>query len=99
MYDPFGQPLDPVTLAVGTAVANDAGSVNGTTGWHQGGQKLTESVDSALLIEMGADPGVPSSTKTFAYARGGADPRLLRASQIRRSAPDPDESAEPIRFS
>ncbi|KTS62630.1 hypothetical protein NS206_09900 [Microbacterium testaceum] len=59
VYDPFGQPLDPVTLAVGTATANDAGSVNGTTGWHQGAQKLTESVDSALLVEMGARLYVP----------------------------------------
>jgi hypothetical protein len=60
VYDPFGQPLDPVTLALGTAAANDAGAVNGTTGWHQGAQKLTESVDSALLVEMGARLYVPA---------------------------------------
>ncbi|MEV7766520.1 PA14 domain-containing protein [Microbacterium sp. NPDC086615] len=60
VYDPFGQPLAPVTLAVGTAAANDAGAVNGTTGWHQGAQKLTESVDSALLVEMGARLYVPA---------------------------------------
>ncbi|MDF2048170.1 hypothetical protein P2P98_18555 [Microbacterium sp. Kw_RZR3] len=60
VYDPFGQPLDPATLAWGTTAANDAGAVNGTTGWHQGAQKLTESVDSALLVEMGARLYVPA---------------------------------------
>jgi len=60
LYDPFGQPLDPQTLAIGTAVADDSGAVNGTTGWHQGAQKLTESVESTLVIEMGARLYVPA---------------------------------------
>ncbi|MDQ1110927.1 RHS repeat-associated protein [Microbacterium testaceum] len=60
LYDPFGQPLDPQTLAIGTGAADDTGAVNGTTGWHQGAQKLTESVESTLVIEMGARLYVPA---------------------------------------
>ncbi|WP_285136159.1 hypothetical protein [Microbacterium sp. lyk4-40-TSB-66] len=60
LYDPFGQPLDPASLALGTGAANESGSVNGTTGWHQGAQKLTEALESALVIEMGARLYVPA---------------------------------------
>nr|WP_154923948.1 PA14 domain-containing protein [Microbacterium testaceum] len=60
LYDPFGQPLDMSTLALGTGAANESGAVNGTTGWHQGAQKLTEALESALLIEMGARLYVPA---------------------------------------
>ena len=60
LYDPFGQPLEPSMLALGTGAANESGSVNGTTGWHQGAQKLTEALESALVIEMGARLYVPA---------------------------------------
>jgi RHS repeat-associated protein len=60
LYDPFGQPLDMTTLALGTGAANESGAVNGTTGWHQGAQKLTEALESALVIEMGARLYIPA---------------------------------------
>ncbi|WP_307479024.1 hypothetical protein [Microbacterium trichothecenolyticum] len=60
LYDPFGQPLEAGTLALGTGAANESGSVNGTTGWHQGAQKLTETLESALVVEMGARLYVPA---------------------------------------
>ena len=60
LYDPFGQPLESGTLALGTGAANESGSVNGTTGWHQGAQKLTEALETALVVEMGARLYVPA---------------------------------------
>ncbi|MFJ4036932.1 hypothetical protein ACIPVB_02510 [Microbacterium sp. NPDC090007] len=60
LYDPFGQPLDPTTYAMGTAATDDQGTVNDTTGWHQGAQKLVESAGSAQVIEMGARLYVPA---------------------------------------
>lgn len=60
LYDPFGQPLDRDTFALGTGAANESGAVNGTTGWHQAAQKLTEALESALVIEMGARLYVPA---------------------------------------
>ncbi|MFE5407658.1 PA14 domain-containing protein [Microbacterium sp. NPDC056569] len=54
LWDPFGQPLDPNTLAIGTTAADDTGQLNGNTGWHQGALKAAESVGSASVIEMGA---------------------------------------------
>ncbi|MBD8478727.1 PA14 domain-containing protein [Microbacterium sp. CFBP 8794] len=60
LYDPFGQPLDPDTLALGTGAANESGAVSGTTGWHQGAQKLTEALETALIVEMGARLYVPA---------------------------------------
>ncbi len=46
LFDPFGQPLDPVTLAIGTAAADGSGAVSGTTGWHQGAQKLVDTTEA-----------------------------------------------------
>ncbi|MDQ1121626.1 hypothetical protein [Microbacterium trichothecenolyticum] len=60
LYDPFSQPLEAGTLALGTGAANKSGSVNGTTGWHQGAQKLTETLETALVVEMGARLYVPA---------------------------------------
>jgi large repetitive protein len=60
LYDPFGQPLEAGTLALGTGAANESASVNGTTGWHQGAQKLTEALETALVVEMGARLYVPA---------------------------------------
>lgn len=60
LFDPFGQPLQSATFALGTSAADDSGMVNGATGWHQPAQKLTETVGSTLLIEMGARVYVPA---------------------------------------
>lgn len=60
LFDPFGQPLKAATLALGTAEADDSGGVNDTAGWHESAQKLTESVGSSLLVEMGARLYVPT---------------------------------------
>jgi len=60
LYDPYGQPLAPVSLAIGTTEADDSGSVNETSGWYEAAQKLTESVGSTLMVEMGARLYVPA---------------------------------------
>ncbi|MFJ2544828.1 hypothetical protein ACIOU8_18115, partial [Microbacterium sp. NPDC087589] len=39
LWDPFGQPVDPVSFAIGTAASNDTGQVAGNTLWHQGALK------------------------------------------------------------
>lgn len=54
------QPLAPGTLAIGTADADDSGSVNETAGWHDSAQKLAETAGTSLLIEMGARLYVPA---------------------------------------
>ncbi|BFM26297.1 RHS repeat-associated protein [Microbacterium testaceum] len=60
LYDPFGQPLDASTLAIGTAAANASGVVDETSGWHQGAQKLVEATEDTLIVEMGARLYVPT---------------------------------------
>ncbi|QMU96087.1 hypothetical protein FVO59_01915 [Microbacterium esteraromaticum] len=60
LYDPFGQPLDMTTFAIGTPTANRTGQVNGATGWHQAALKTTEAESSVLMIEMGARLYVPA---------------------------------------
>ncbi|MEV7610796.1 RHS repeat-associated core domain-containing protein [Microbacterium sp. NPDC089320] len=60
LWDPFGQPVDPVTFAVGTAASNDTGQVAGNTLWHQGALKPAESVGSTLVVEMGVRLYVPA---------------------------------------
>ena len=63
-YDPFGQPVDPVTGAIGTAVADDAipdllvGDAD--LGWVGQHEKLTEHRGSVHTIEMGARQYVPA---------------------------------------
>ncbi|WP_231494427.1 hypothetical protein, partial [Microbacterium sp. Cr-K29] len=59
-WDPFGQPVDPVTFAVGTTASDDTGQVAGNTLWHQGALKPAESAGSALVVEMGVRLYVPS---------------------------------------
>jgi RHS repeat-associated protein len=54
LYDPYGQPLDAATYAIGTARADDTGHVAGHTGWHQGALKPAEAVGSTAMVEMGA---------------------------------------------
>ncbi len=60
LWDPFGQPVDPVTFAVGTAASNDTGQVAGNTLWHQGALKPAEAVGSTLVVEMGVRLYVPA---------------------------------------
>lgn len=60
MWDPFGQPVDPVTFAVGTVASDDSGQVAGNTLWHQGALKPAESAGSALVVEMGVRLYVPA---------------------------------------
>ncbi|MBP5802309.1 hypothetical protein J2D78_09465 [Microbacterium maritypicum] len=60
LWDPFGQPVDPVTFAIGTVVSDDTGQVAGNTLWHQGALKPAESAGSALVVEMGVRLYVPA---------------------------------------
>lgn len=61
LWDPFGQPLDPTTLAIGTVAADDAASADGGySGWHQSAFKLAETAGSVSVIEMGARLYVPA---------------------------------------
>lgn len=60
VWDPFGQPVDPTTYAVGTTATDDTGQVAGDGLWHQGALKPAESAGSTLVIEMGARLYVPA---------------------------------------
>ena len=60
LWDPFGQPVDPVSFAVGTVASDDTGQVAGNTLWHQGALKPAESAGSALVVEMGVRLYVPA---------------------------------------
>ena len=58
-YDPFGQPIDPVTGNIGSTTADDATPGNTTTGganygWEGSHQKLYEHAGDVATIEMGA---------------------------------------------
>lgn len=63
-YDPFGQPIDPVTGQIGTLVSDDAGPDtvpgNADWGWLGTHRKLTERAGSIHTIEMGARQYVPA---------------------------------------
>ncbi|KKX97986.1 hypothetical protein AAY78_09610 [Microbacterium sp. Ag1] len=60
LWDPFAQPVDPVTFAIGTVASDDTGQVAGNTLWHQGALKPAESAGSALVVEMGVRLYVPA---------------------------------------
>ena len=60
VWDPFGQPVDPATFAIGTTASDDTGQVAGNTLWHQGALKPAESAGSALVVEMGVRLYVPA---------------------------------------
>ncbi len=60
LWDPFGQPVDPVTFAIGTTASDDIGQVAGNTLWHQGALKPAESAGSALVVEVGVRLYVPA---------------------------------------
>ena len=60
VFDPFGQPLDMSTYAIGTVAANQSGDTATGSGWHQGARKPVEAESTALVIEMGARLYVPA---------------------------------------
>jgi hypothetical protein len=64
VYDPFGQPIDPTTWAIGTLVADDSvpDLVDGDAdfGWVGGAGKYSEHHGSIATIEMGARQYVPA---------------------------------------
>ncbi len=62
-WDPFGQPVDPVTFAIGAAASDDKGQIAGNTAWHQGALKPAESAGSTLVVEMGARLYVPALSR------------------------------------
>ena len=57
-YDPFGQPIDPVTGRIGTTTANDAAPdnlpANSAYAWAGSHQRFYEHVGTLAFIEMGA---------------------------------------------
>ena len=63
-YDPFGQPVDPVTGRIGTLAADDAGpdtlAGDADWGWLGTHRKLTEHAGSIHTIEIGARQYVPA---------------------------------------
>jgi RHS repeat-associated protein len=63
-YDPFGQPIDPVTGNIGTTTADQTlpDTLAGTAdfGWVGSAGKLTEHQGSIATIEMGARQYVPA---------------------------------------
>jgi RHS repeat-associated protein len=63
-YDPFGQPIDPVTGNIGTTAADQTlpDTLAGTAdfGWVGAAGKLTEHQGSIATIEMGARQYVPA---------------------------------------
>ena len=64
-YDPFGQPIDPVTGDIGTTTADDAvpDTITGSDAdyaWVGGHRKLYEHQGSIASIEMGARVYVPA---------------------------------------
>lgn len=58
LYDPYGQPLDTTTGAIGTA-ASDNQLINDRDGWHGGALKIADSTGSTMVLEMGARAYVP----------------------------------------
>ncbi len=54
LYDPFGQRLDPATLAIGTIAADGQVNDQDRTGWHQEGLKTTDTAGGVAITEMGA---------------------------------------------
>lgn len=59
LYDPYGQPLEQGTYAIGTTAADDSGATAGRTGWQQGAQRIADTAGTVTVIEMGARLYVP----------------------------------------
>lgn len=63
-YDPFGNPIDPTTHAIGTTTADDSVPADtpqtASYGWEGSSQKLYEHEGSLATIEMGARQYVAS---------------------------------------
>ncbi len=64
-YDPFGQPIGPITGNIGSTTADDSSPSNIRTGsanygWEGSHQKLYEHAGSVATIEMGARQFVPA---------------------------------------
>jgi RHS repeat-associated protein len=65
LYDPFGQPINPVTHLIGTLTADDNVPTDTTTpggsyGWVGSAQELYQHQGSIATIEMGARQYVPA---------------------------------------
>jgi len=63
LFDPLGQPLDPATLAIGTATADDQANTPDRSGWFQGALKITDTAGSTALVEMGVRVYVPALSR------------------------------------
>jgi RHS repeat-associated protein len=60
LYEPFGQRLDPVTLAIGTVTSESQVDGQDRTGWHQEGLKTTDTTSGITVTEMGARLYIPA---------------------------------------
>ncbi|MFT3799287.1 hypothetical protein [Microbacterium sp.] len=58
LFDPFGQPLDAATRAIGTVAADDQ-VAGDRSGWHQGALKVADTAGATLVVETGARVYVP----------------------------------------
>jgi len=78
-YDPFGQPVDPVTGAIGTTVADDAVPDNAAgsldNAWVGSNQKLYAHTGTHAYVEMGARIYLPAQGRflTVDPVQGGND--------------------------